>query len=491
MQSPVASARQKSNRQQQHGSSVVGSDQPGNVESRRGSRQTGHPPLLTSGAEQNGARTGGERHPDSDKRSSAKNKAVPMSRASLPVEVSHSTHGSRPEYHAAQTFIADSSSSASSSSSAGNSAGDSSLFRNTPQETRSTGIARARISSYGTAAPLSERGAAAGAAREGERYPLAIPAARLVEIDDISIGSGSVCWMAGPRYVESISQLREVASAAQRCGLRFLRARAWWPWAREEDFDRHFLSGLNVLKSVAREFGLYVVSEIVHIRHLEAMQAFCDVIEVGGPVLSHQLLLSELGGSGKTILMNRASDMTVTDFLDAVNIVSRRARSKILLLESGSRSFDPAGDAVLDLSAIVALRQETNHPVFVDPTAVCRHTSHIRNMAVAAIAAGADGIVVELRPEQSIAAAPGVVSTPGLTGSGLDEMIRHASAFKHTLNALTLSTAAPSYAAEREQPVPGPRDGTPSAESAATKQQPQGPKNVAKLGPLRRTPAAA
>lgn len=282
---------------------------------------------------------------------------------------------------------------------------------------------------------------------ERDKPMLAVPSARLVEVQDVAIGSGAVCWIGGPRYVESVAQLRAIAASLKDAGVRFLRARAWWPYAREEDFDRHLHSGLIVLRDTAREFGLFAVSEVVHIRHLDIMQRHCDVIEVGGQLLTHNLLLSELGGSGKTVMLNRAADMSVGSFLNAVELVASRAGSRVLLMESGTRALEPASEPFLDLSAIVTLRQETNHPVFVDPMAVCRMSGHVKNIALASIAAGADGIVAEVRPGENVccsAVSPGAVGTPQLI-----EMIRHASAFKHTLNALALSSAAAGGAEER------------------------------------------
>lgn len=247
-----------------------------------------------------------------------------------------------------------------------------------------------------------------------------------------AIGSGNVTWFSGPRYVESVQQVRAIAAHLAQCGAGFLRARAWWAAAKPCDFERHFLSGLKVLSAAARDFRLSVVSEIPALQYLPMMLAHCDVIEVGPAGARNIRLLTELGYVDKAVLLTRDPGMTIDHFYAAIEFLRRGGCCKIILAECGSRR-DMANSIALDVASIVTLKRETNYPVFVDCSAVAKNWLYADSIAHAAVAAGADGILAEVT-----SAVEGGASSEGahFQPAQFTEVVRRAQALKHTMNAL-------------------------------------------------------
>jgi 3-deoxy-7-phosphoheptulonate synthase len=246
-----------------------------------------------------------------------------------------------------------------------------------------------------------------------------------------ALKSGKVRWMAGPAYVQSVAQMREAASALSSLGIKFLRSRSHWPNAKERDFQRHLESGLRVLTSAANEFGLTAVSEIVSVRDVELTAKYLDFIEVLPEAASDFKLLRELAQSGKTIILGRHPVMTVEHFLSVVGFLEQSGSSQIYLVENCTRGFDPYSDTCLDLSMILSLKRETKHPVFVDCSRLMRQAADVEHFAVAAVAAGADGLLAELGQQTNI-------NPESLAPLHLRGIMQRTNALKYTLDALEI-----------------------------------------------------
>lgn len=246
-----------------------------------------------------------------------------------------------------------------------------------------------------------------------------------VKVRSAVIGSGNVTWIAGPSFVQSVQQMLETAGSLKELGAHFIRARAYWPKARHEDVHRFLLSGLQVLRSAARHFDLNVVSEIAAPQDLPLLFKYCDVIEIGPDNAANVRLLRELSFVEKTVILNRHPLMSADYFLSLVGYLEKGGRCKIVLAENGARSIDAFSPSLLDLSTIVTLRRLTSHPILVDCSAY--DPSYTEHLAIAAIAAGADGILAEVAGQHG---------NDGLSMHELKGVMERADALKYTLNAL-------------------------------------------------------
>ena len=281
---------------------------------------------------------------------------------------------------------------------------------------------------------LREPVAALPKKKQTEIYNLTPAGARDIGVEGVPVGRGTVAWVAGPGFVESVVQMRAIAESLKRLNCRFLRARAWWPGAKASDFERHLVSCLSVLRQVSTEFGLLAVSQIVHRSHLPLLLAHTDVIEVGPENSDDLELLRALGKAKTTVLLFRKPEMSFERFLTSVRALEEGGVCKIILGEAGVAGADPSAENVLDLASIITMRRETKYPVLVDMSAVARNASYVENLALAAVAAGADGLVTELRIEG--VAQYGTRPASSLVPAQLGGLMKRADAFKHTMNAL-------------------------------------------------------
>jgi 3-deoxy-7-phosphoheptulonate synthase len=259
-----------------------------------------------------------------------------------------------------------------------------------------------------------------------------LPRATPIHIGEAVVGASSICWMTGPAYVESLSQMYSAASLLSEMGAKFIRSRAYWPKAKANDFRRHLASGLEVLRDAARRYRLYVVSEMISPKDLDLMVHYCDVIEIHPRLLSNLKLLKDLGRAGKTIILTRHPMMTVSHFLSLIRHLEGEGCLNIILAESGARDFDPFAECLFDLSAIITLRRKTEYPILVDCSRLAHDAGYIEGLSVAAIAAGADGVLAQM--EQ-----PGLDSIKNSTSlmpQQLQIVMQRTNALKSTLNAM-------------------------------------------------------
>lgn len=229
------------------------------------------------------------------------------------------------------------------------------------------------------------------------------PQNTVVHVGNVPVGDGNKSIVAGPCSVESEEQVRQVAQALQEQGVSLLRGGAFKPRTSPYDFQGLGIEGLRILHKVAAEFKLKVVSEIINPADMELAEQYVDVIQIGARNMQNFELLKAAGTVAKPVLLKRGMSATVEEFLFAAEYIVSRGNSQVMLCERGIRTYEKWTRNTLDISAVPLLKQESHLPVFVDIT----HSTGRRDIqlpvAKAALAAGADGIMLEVHPDPSVA----------------------------------------------------------------------------------------
>lgn len=221
----------------------------------------------------------------------------------------------------------------------------------------------------------------------------------LVEVGAAAFGRGHVSLIAGPCALESEERLLEIARAVRAAGATLLRGGAYKPRTSPHSFQGVGREGLAWLARVGAEVGLPVVTEVLDPRDVEAVAGAADVLQIGARSMANSALLLEVARTGKTILLKRGAAATVREFLLAAEYVLARGNGKVLLCERGVRGFDKTTRNLLDLGAVAYLKRATHLPVVVDPSHAAGKRELVAPLARAGLAAGADGLMVEVHPE--------------------------------------------------------------------------------------------
>ncbi|GHV87727.1 3-deoxy-7-phosphoheptulonate synthase [Spirochaetia bacterium] len=237
------------------------------------------------------------------------------------------------------------------------------------------------------------------------------------------IGSGYLGIIAGPCSVESREQIVEVAGAVKAAGAGLLRGGAFKPRTSPYSFQGMGCDGLNLLLEAKKETGLPIVTELMAIHQLEVFDEV-DIIQVGARNMQNFTLLKELGRCRKPILLKRGLASTITELLMAAEYLMAGGNDQIILCERGIRTFDSHTRNTLDLSAIPALKRQTHLPVIVDPSHATGIAWMVPAMSKAAIAAGADGIIVEVHNNPEAALCDGEQSITPEEFGGLMGILR-------------------------------------------------------------------
>jgi len=220
------------------------------------------------------------------------------------------------------------------------------------------------------------------------------------------IGGGSFAVIAGPCSVESRDQLTAIAHAVKKAGAAFLRGGAFKPRTSPYSFQGMGFQGMDLLLEARKATGLPIVTELMEISQLELFDEI-DVIQVGARNMQNFALLKELGRCRKPILLKRGLASTMTELLMAAEYIMAGGNEKIVLCERGIRSFDNYARNTLDLAVIPALKQKSHLPVIVDPSHATGLAWMVPAMSKAAIAAGADGLIIEVHNDPECALCDG------------------------------------------------------------------------------------
>lgn len=216
--------------------------------------------------------------------------------------------------------------------------------------------------------------------------------------DGVTIGGNKLAMIAGPCAVESEEQIYEVAKAIKNSNAQFLRGGAFKPRTSPYAFQGLEVQGLKYMKAAADNYGLKVVSEIVSESDIDKSIEYIDVIQIGARNAQNFRLLREVGKSGKAVLLKRGIAQTIDEWLGSAEYIMSEGNYNIILCERGIRTFETATRNTLDISAIPVLKSKTHLPVIVDPSHAAGQVKYISALSKAAIAAGADGLIVEVHP---------------------------------------------------------------------------------------------
>lgn len=228
------------------------------------------------------------------------------------------------------------------------------------------------------------------------------PMDTVVEVGNARIGGGNFAFIAGPCSVESEEQICEVAMKVKNSGAAILRGGAFKPRTSPYAFQGMREKGIELLKRARQESGLPIITEIMDLSHLPLFEDV-DIIQVGARNMQNFELLKALGKIGKPILLKRGLSSTIEEWLMSAEYIMAGGNEQVILCERGIRTFETATRNTLDLSCIPVLKGLTHLPVIVDPSHATGHARLVKPMAMAAAAAGADGLMIEVHnhPERA------------------------------------------------------------------------------------------
>nr|WP_295970995.1 bifunctional 3-deoxy-7-phosphoheptulonate synthase/chorismate mutase [uncultured Bacillus sp.] len=225
----------------------------------------------------------------------------------------------------------------------------------------------------------------------------------VINIKGELIGAGKPQFVFGPCSVESYEQVAAVAASVKAKGLKFLRGGAYKPRTSPYDFQGLGVEGLKILKKIADEFDLAVISEIVTPADIETALDYIDVIQIGARNMQNFELLKAAGAVNKPVLLKRGLSATIEEFINAAEYIMSQGNGQIILCERGIRTYEKATRNTLDISAVPILKQETHLPVLVDVTHSTGRKDILLPCAKAALAVGADGVMAEVHPDPAVA----------------------------------------------------------------------------------------
>lgn len=234
------------------------------------------------------------------------------------------------------------------------------------------------------------------------------PKKTVVSINGIQIGGSEIVVMAGPCAVESREQLLETAKAVQASGASILRGGAFKPRSSPYSFQGLGEEGLKLLSQARQETGMPVVTEVIDPRQVELVCEYADILQIGSRNMHNFPLLKEVGMCRKPVLYKRGMMATIDDYLLASEYILKQGNEQVILCERGIRTFETSTRNTLDLSAVPVLKRLSHLPVIVDPS----HGTGLRwvvpAMAKAAVAVGADGLLIEVhyKPEEALSDGP-------------------------------------------------------------------------------------
>ena len=236
------------------------------------------------------------------------------------------------------------------------------------------------------------------------------PANTIVKIRDVAIGGGHAVVMAGPCSVETQEQMEIVAAAVRKAGAKVLRAGAFKPRSSPYSFQGLGEPGLKILHDVAQREGLLTVSEVMEVAQLPLLVEYVDILQVGARNMQNFNLLRELGRIRKPVLLKRGLAATIEELLMAAEYIMAGGNYEVILCERGIRTFENATRNTLDISAIPVVQKLSHLPIIADPSHGTGRRDKVAPMARAAIAAGADGLIIEVHHDPDHALSDGAQS---------------------------------------------------------------------------------
>ena len=248
------------------------------------------------------------------------------------------------------------------------------------------------------------------------------PLDTVIEVGGSKIGGGNFAVIAGPCSVGSEEHIMEAAKSVKAGGAAFLRGGAFKARTSPYSFQGMKEEGLKYLSEAKKATGLPTVSELISVEHLDAFDDV-DIIQVGARNMQNYEMLKELGRAAKPVLLTRGLANTMEELLMSAEYIMAGGNSDVILCESGIRTFEPYTRNTIDISAVPVLKEKTHLPVIVDPSFGTGQASLVGPMALAAVAAGADGLMIEVHNDPGLAVADGAQSLTGEQFGDLMEKI--------------------------------------------------------------------
>ncbi|MGD9079115.1 MAG: 3-deoxy-7-phosphoheptulonate synthase [Desulfobacterales bacterium] len=252
----------------------------------------------------------------------------------------------------------------------------------------------------------------------------------IINVSGVEIGRDFVV-IAGPCSVESEAQILNTARAVRAAGADMLRGGAFKPRTSPYAFQGLGIQGLKILEKAKKETGLPIVTEVVDPRDVSWVAEFADVLQIGTRNMQNFSLLKEVGNSGRPVLLKRGMYSTLEEWLNCAEYILSEGNPDVILCERGIRTFETYTRNTLDLSAVPAIKELSHLPIIIDPTHSTGRISLIASMSMAAVAAGADGMIVEVhhRPKEALCDAD-----QALTPDMFANMMKHLRPLKSFLN---------------------------------------------------------
>ena len=251
-----------------------------------------------------------------------------------------------------------------------------------------------------------------------------------VQVGSVVFGGDSVVPMAGPCAIESEEQIRAVAAICAELGVPVLRGGAFKTRTVPSSFPGLGLEGLRLLRQAADAHGLLTVSEVLAPSDLEAALPYIDVVQVGTRNMQNVPLLRELGKAQVPVLLKRGFGATVDEWLHAAGYIRNEGNDRVILCERGIRTFETSTRFTLDIAAVPIAHERTGLPVVVDPSHPAGHRRLVRPLSLAAVAGGADGLLIEAHPDPDNARSDGPQQ---ITFSELRELLSAVASVAHSV----------------------------------------------------------
>ncbi len=261
---------------------------------------------------------------------------------------------------------------------------------------------------------LEAMGGVESVLRVTKRYKLASrefhPAPTTFTVRDVTVGGDEVVIIGGPCSVESEEQTMETAKAVKAAGARILRGGAFKPRTSPYEFRGLGIDGLKILDNVRAETGMPIITEVLTPSDVEAVAEYSDILQIGARNCQNYLLLEEAGKTNRPVMLKRGMSVQIEEWLSAAEYVMAQGNPNVIMCERGIRTFEPITRNTFDVSAIPVVKRLSHLPVFGDPSHGTGKWYLVPAMAMAAIASGADGLMIEVHPNPDHAKSDGAQS---------------------------------------------------------------------------------
>ncbi len=234
------------------------------------------------------------------------------------------------------------------------------------------------------------------------------PEPSVVDVGGVKIGGGNLAMIAGPCAIEGEIRMDEIAASVRASGANILRGGAYKPRTSPYAYQGMGEEGLKILRDVGRKHGMPVVTEVMDPRRVEVVERYADMIQIGARNMQNFTLLTEVGSTKKPVLLKRGMSATVVDLLMSAEYILSQGNPNVVLCERGVKSFDPATRNLFDVAAVPVCKGLSHLPIIVDPSHATGRPDLIPACALAGVAAGADGVHIEVHncPEEAMSDGP-------------------------------------------------------------------------------------